>query len=259
MNDRSGASGLQAVRLQELRRLEQGAQSAYQMLLSRGETDIPIRIVRRRRKTLGIYIEPHTGPEVRVPLKCPWREIESFLKPRFDWIISAQAELETRRFHPPNRYHQGGQVSYLGQQLNLQLARSHHQLVDQAEGHLLVACRRPNCEASVEKQVLNWYRRQADRLFAERIRRLNPLFQDAVEPGGLVVRKMKSRWGSCSSRGEICLNLLLVKESLPQIDFVIAHELCHLRHFAHNAEFYDLLGRMMPDWRERESRLSVGG
>ena len=63
---------------------------------------------------------------------------------------------------------------------------------------------------------------------------------------------MKARWGSCSSAGEICLNLLLMKAGLQQIDFVIAHELCHLTHFAHNASFYALLDEVMPDWKERE-------
>jgi predicted metal-dependent hydrolase len=63
---------------------------------------------------------------------------------------------------------------------------------------------------------------------------------------------MKSRWGSCSSEGEVCFNLLLMQAGLPQIDFVIAHELCHIRHFAHNASFYALLEEVMPDWKERE-------
>ena len=66
---------------------------------------------------------------------------------------------------------------------------------------------------------------------------------------------MRSRYGSCSHRGAITLNRRLMATPLACIDYVLIHELCHLRHFAHDRAFYALLETMLPDWRERKSRL----
>jgi len=66
---------------------------------------------------------------------------------------------------------------------------------------------------------------------------------------------MKRRWGSCTKDGTILLNLLLIQASPRCIEYVITHELCHLIHHGHDASFYRLLGRALPDWRERKTRL----
>jgi hypothetical protein len=70
--------------------------------------------------------------------------------------------------------------------------------------------------------------------------------------------RMKRRWGSCSSRGVITLNTRLIERDPASIDYVIIHELCHLRVPAHNREFYELLERVLPDWKERRRKLNGG-
>ena len=66
---------------------------------------------------------------------------------------------------------------------------------------------------------------------------------------------MSKRWGSCSKSGDILLNMELVKASLSSIDYVIMHELCHLKVHTHNNGYYRLLSKYMPDWKERKKRL----
>ena len=66
---------------------------------------------------------------------------------------------------------------------------------------------------------------------------------------------MSKRWGSCGKSGDILLNVELVKASLYCIDYVIMHELCHLRVHTHNNGYYKLLSKYMPDWKERKERL----
>ena len=70
---------------------------------------------------------------------------------------------------------------------------------------------------------------------------------------------MKRRWGSCTKDGAILLNLLLIQASPRCIEYVITHELCHLIHHNHNAGFFRLLDRVMPDWRERKRKLEMAG
>jgi predicted metal-dependent hydrolase len=66
---------------------------------------------------------------------------------------------------------------------------------------------------------------------------------------------MTSRWGTCSRAGAVTLNRHLVRAPLACVEYVVAHELCHLRHHSHDARFYGLLQTLMPDWKERKQRL----
>ncbi len=103
----------------------------------------------------------------------------------------------------------------------------------------------------------DWYLRHAISLFGSRLKywtsECRPLV--TAEIPAMTVRKMTRRWGSCSKRGTITLNLDLVKVPLTFIDYVIVHELCQLKIHNHSPAFYSLLTRAMPDWRERKGRL----
>ncbi|MBL6690128.1 MAG: M48 family metallopeptidase [Pseudomonadales bacterium] len=229
-----------------------GRTAVYLYQLARFDEVIQVRVLRKRRKTIAIYVEKDETPELRVPLNCPWPEIHHFLADKFEWMIRARNELAARKSAPKNRYEPGGEISYLGKRYRLTIVKSRMAVVEPEGEQIYLSCAHPGRPEVVEKHVLNWYRREAERLFSQRIALLNERFLDNINPGRLSIRKMKARWGSCSTKGDICLNLHLIKAGLPQIDFVIAHELCHLRHFAHNDRFYRLLDDIMPDWREQE-------
>jgi predicted metal-dependent hydrolase len=235
--------------------LSTGQQSEYLLRLTTMNQAIDVQVVRRRRKTMAIYVEKDVQTQLRVPTNCPWSDIHQFLRNKFDWVLRAQRELASREVAPANVYENGGEISFLGKRYQLELTKSRYRIVERGDNTLYVSCTNPGSCGAVEKQVLDWYRREAEQLFSESIEAVNPLFNDSIRSKGLSIRKMKARWGSCSSNGDICLNLLLVKEAPPQIDFVVAHELCHLRHFAHNNAFYGLLDAVMPDWRGVEALL----
>lgn len=236
-----------------------GRYAEYRYQLSKADQDIELRVVRRRRKTMAIYVEKDTETELRVPLNCPWRDIEDFLSGRFDWIIKARADVEARPTAPQNQYRAGGMIRYLGAEMHLTISRSQYSTIQPEGDTIYLSCRQPNSTAQIERQILEWYRRQSEERLPQRVSALNQLFLDKINPGAITVRKMKSRWGSCSNQGDLCFNLLLIQEPPSQIDFVVAHELCHLRHFAHNGAFYGLLDKVMPDWRDREEKLGMAG
>ena len=240
--------------IDRLEQLSAGKHSEYLYKLSDGEGCAVVKVSRRRRKTLGLQVDQEIA-ELKVPTNCPWDEIHTFLVDHFEWILEAKDEMANRPPIVRDCFQSGGEVSYLGERYRLDVVKSWIPVVTIDGSDLYVSCTNPGSARQVERQVMGWLRRQAEEIFAERVKGINERFPDECQPSGVRIRKMRSRWGSCSSSGEVCFNLMLIREYLPQIDFVVAHELCHLRHFAHNPSFYRLLDQVIPDWRDREQLL----
>jgi predicted metal-dependent hydrolase len=217
--------------------------------------DLEVLIKRSRRKTMALHVYPDKPVELRVPMKCPWLEIDQFLDSRLGWIEDALKELSNVPRVPAPVYSEGSLHDYLGSKYPLMLVRGRPNHVEQFPGAIVVRCQAPEKPLTVARHMDAWYRAQAVALFPDRIEHNLKQFNVPLPYRSMVVRKMKARWGSCSRNGELCLNSLLVRFPEAAIDFVITHELCHLRHFSHNKSFYGLLTEVMPDWREREKLL----
>jgi predicted metal-dependent hydrolase len=105
--------------------------------------------------------------------------------------------------------------------------------------------------------MARWYLARARDVFERRIARLilsvPRLGLDAAPP--LIVRSIKLRWGSCSPAGRILMNVEAVKLPVGCIDYLLVHELCHLRHPRHDRAFWRHLDRCMPDWETRRRRI----
>ena len=108
-----------------------------------------------------------------------------------------------------------------------------------------------------EALVEDWYRQRAHLKFRERLEICRARFPrpEDYEPNGLVIRQLQQRWGSMTPGRKLILNRSLIRASVDAIDYVITHELCHIRHLHHGAEFFRLLDRVMPDWEKRKTRL----
>ncbi len=110
----------------------------------------------------------------------------------------------------------------------------------------------------VRNSLQRWHRQQAQQHFESRLAalaRVAPWVGGQIPP--MRLRKMKRTWGSCSSRGVITLNPLLLKAPPACIDYVIAHEICHLEEHNHGKAFYALQEQLYPDWRESKALLSA--
>ena len=219
-----------------------------------GDDVIEVSIVRRRRKTMAIHVFPDRPVELRAPLKCPWPAIEAFLASKRQWIFDSIRSLAGGAAPVSQRYVDGERHFYLGASLPLRLSEGTTRCVSVTNDFISVRCKSPQDANEVRKAMEAFYRKEALRILPDRLQRCRERFVDMQDPP-LSVRKMRSRWGSCSSSGEICLNSLLMQKPMEAVDFVVTHELCHLRHFAHNKSFYRLMDRTMPDWREREKLL----
>ena len=146
---------------------------------------------------------------------------------------------------------------YLGRQYKLKVRSHVQQQVKLFRGCLVVQSHKPKDRELTRELVENWYRERAHLKLKERLHHCRQLFPrpDDFHPAGLVIRKLKQRWGSMTADRKLILNRWLVRASVDAIDYVITHELCHIQHNHHGPEFYKLLDRVMPDWQKRKSKL----
>ena len=101
-----------------------------------------------------------------------------------------------------------------------------------------------------------WYRIYADDFFRKKFEEILIRYQNLnFRPDELIVRSLKRRWGSCTFKGKITLSSELLKLDDIYLEYVILHELCHLKHHNHGAEFYKLLSEVFPEWKKRRSEL----
>ena len=209
---------------------------------------IDCEIVRSQRRTVAIQIYPDKRIELKVPLFYNTDNVEPFLQKHYRWIFKRLdapiiSKSETKRFV-------SGELHYfLGKQYPLKIVISPDNNVTFQDDVIMVYAKNDLPEL-IETLLERWYLSQARYIFQEiSIPLMKQMEKYNVFPKSFTIRKMKTRWGSCSSKGSISLNLDLIKLPEQCIKEVILHELCHLVHFNHSKAFYALMTAEMPDWK----------
>jgi predicted metal-dependent hydrolase len=210
------------------------------------------------RKTLAIEVHPDSSVVVKAPETASIEAIETKVSNRASWIAKQQRQFAQYAPQlPAAEYVSGEGYRYLGRQYRLKTIESDREQVRLQYGKLEVSTRDPKDSKQIEKAIDKWYRDRALTVFLERYQHCLQL----VAPYGIQpdrefeLRTMQKRWGSCTKEGKILLNPLLVCAPKDCIDYVIVHELCHLRVHNHSARFYQLLETIMPDWKTRKDYL----
>lgn len=221
---------------------------------------LPYRVRYQRRKTLALHVLEDGAIEVRAPLGLAEQRIARWVQTRTAWIAEARERVSRRaRMRADPIASPGAAAWFLGQPLQLSLIAGRRIGVHREQDQLHITLPSPLVPAQAARALDRWYLQQARILFDDRfdlgVKRFRDRFGDAAQPHSLKLRRMRRRWGSCNRSGVITLNRELIKLPLALVDYVIAHELCHLLEFNHSQRFYRLLNDLMPDWRERETEL----
>ena len=229
-------------------------------LLKHGGCEIPFRLSLGDRKKLTIHVYPEMHVEVLAPAGRDLESILARIQGRARWIVKQWRYFEQFQPKQPDRRFLGGETHvYLGRQYRLKIVKGSPNDVKLIGRYFVVRCGDPDDSDAVSRLLQDWYLQHAKILFATR---LSHWISECRTLGlhqipKLIVRKMARRWGSCTRRGTITLNVDLIKVPRTFIDYVIVHELCHLRVHSHSPGFYKLLTRAMPDWRQRKERLET--
>lgn len=209
------------------------------------------------RHTLGIEVHPDQRVLVRAPLGCPEEVIAERVRRRAAWISRQIAEFQRYRPRtPPRQYLSGETHLYLGRQYRLKVCAGEVATVKMSRGQLIVTLPGAPDPERIKTLLRRWYLDRARGVFSEMLDGCLPHFK-RIERPRLIVRAMQSRWGSLSRAGTMTLNANLVRAPRPCIEYVVTHELCHLKHRDHDAQFFRLLGLVMPDWEQRKLRLEA--
>ena len=224
-----------------------------------GTTIIEYEVIYSKRKTISIQVYPDGRVLVRAPIGVKHIKIEPFVLKRAEWVVKHQ-----RRFKEnpvvvptPRQYHEGEIYRYLGREYRLKIIEAGKEAVRLDQESLMVALADTTDTERIGVLINRWYRKQAERIFAERLAACFPQVEwMGVEYPKLTIRDMKSRWGSCSAKKKVALNLRLIQVSEDLIDYVVLHELCHLKELNHSPAFYALMDKILPDWREYRQRLN---
>lgn len=222
-------------------------EAAHRIALA-GET-VDYRLRRSARRTIGLAIDQR-GLRVAAPLRARLGDIEHLIRQHGDWVL---AKLANWRERPPAEkleIRDGSVISVLGQALTItvtSIGRARWQFVDDRL-HLWTTAT-ANADQLLEKAL----REKARQVFAERLTHYAPLLGEAVPP--LRLSSARTRWGSCSHHGGISLNWRLIFMPLPVLDYVVCHELAHLKEMNHSPRFWSVVETLCPDWKARRLEL----
>ena len=211
---------------------------------------------RSDRTTLAISVRPDGTLELKAPKTATIAAIQARVETRLRWIVRQRLQFrELQRDRVGLRYESGATHTYLGRQYRLKVTAAAKASVRLKGAYIHIASpsKRP---AKVRLLLDGWLRERAQAQFLARIEKWQPWCQARRLPTPTArLLRMPKRWGSAHSDGRILLNPELVKAPAICVDYVIAHEICHLKHPRHDRAFFRLLSEVFPRWQAVRFRL----
>lgn len=210
-----------------------------------------------RKKTATIVVE-NGLTSVIVPENTTQEKLESLITKRTKWIkekIYIQSQYSPVK---TKEYVNGEAFSYLGKNYRLKIETAKTRSVKLKNGRLTVALPEQQRNSQhIQLALIDWYRTQAEKRLREKTKRYAKLI--GVTPNAVGIKSFKSRWGSCHANGDIVYNWKIIMAPNRIVDYVVAHELCHLKHHDHSPKFWKALEKVIPDYRDCKEWLKEYG
>lgn len=207
-----------------------------------------------RRRSIGLRIDDR-GLTVNAPLRASERWLHSVLQDKAHWVVEKLDSWQQRK-PAEMRWVDGETIPFLGELLTLRVRTSLFAAPLYRHGEALwVFVADDSDTAHIERAVSHWYRQQAEQLFSERVAHYAPLLN--VTPHAVKLSAAKTQWGSCTARGTVRLNEQLIRLPLSLIDYVVVHELAHMREMNHSAAFWNVVGSVCPNFAKLRRELKA--
>ncbi len=210
-------------------------------------------LIRTRRRTIALIVQPDGRLVVRAPLRMPEGQILEFVESHTEWVRRRQAEARLNVPPPPKGYVSGEIFPYLGRTYALTIVERQRPALRFADGFYLARPARPRAE----QVFVRWYKARAFEVISERAALFAGQFGLAHQ--GIRITSARTRWGSCSPEGRLNFTWRLILAPLPVVDYVVIHELAHLKVKSHSRRFWKKVESMMPDYRSHVAWLGRNG
>lgn len=223
------------------------------LTLANGET-ISYLLEHRQRRTVGLKITEN-GLVVHAPKRIFAFQLDKILQEKSGWILNKLKAREANKVDAIE-WVNGENLLFFGQDIRLSIVNSSSNKALVFDANMLtLATPTPDNRALIRRKVTQWYQKQAGLDFARRLAILAAKLGVPTPP--LKLSNAQSRWGSCNSRGEVRLNWRLLQAPPHIINYVICHELAHLKQMNHSAKFWAVVESLFPDYKQAEKVLKA--
>ncbi len=212
---------------------------------------IQYKVIFSRRRSISIILSPGKEITVRAPSRTSLKTIDKFVQGKAEWIqhnIRKYTGLES--LNKGKNYSDGELHLFMGRKYSLRITEYARPFVKEYDDIIEAGVKSNDDSQKVKSMLDQWYMQMAQQVLIRKVKDiLLKLPEYDFSPSAIVVRKLKSRWGSCTYKGKITLNSELIKLDETIFEYVIIHELCHLKYHNHGKEFYRLLSELIPDYK----------
>ena len=237
------------------------AQASTRLVLPYGDHRIRCEVRRskqRVKRSIAIHVEPDGRVVVDAPLQAADPDIRLAVTRRLAWIHRRMVDVENRKkVLTPREYVSGETVIYLGRRYRLKAVSSlGPERVRLRAGYLEIEVRNISPEI-IRQKMEHWFQSRAKEILPLSLEEMSKHLKWVKKIPQLSIRRMCRQWGSCSPNGRIALNVALVRVPTECANYVVLHELIHLKEHNHGPAFYRMLNRHLPNWKLVKKRLDT--
>jgi predicted metal-dependent hydrolase len=212
--------------------------------------DFPIdQIVRSRRRTIALVITPDARLIVRAPHRVPAAMIDEMIREKSGWIQKKLAEMRQRPQATVHQYEEGEVFFFLGRSYPLHFTADGRGTIDRTDRLCVCQTLRPD----IRRRLKAWYVEEARKEIHARCMWFS--LTTGIVPASIRITDARERWGSCTHKGGLNFSWRLVQAPLEIVDYVIVHELVHIRQHDHSRKFWAKVKDIMPDYERRRKWL----
>jgi len=211
------------------------------------------KLIRSKRRTIALIIERDGSLTVRAPMRAPHAAIETFVQQKTDWITRTREKMKSVQPILGKQYIDGEKFLLLGSSFDLKLVGLQKHSLHFNSGFTL----RSAAQTKGEQVFTRWYKERALEIISERVKQYSQQYN--FTPKQVKISSAKTRWGSCSSSGTLNFTWRLVMAPLDVIDYVVVHELVHLRVKDHSSKFWKAVEAIYPEYKKQRKWLRENG
>ena len=208
---------------------------------------------RRQRRTVGLKIT-QTGLVIHAPKRISQSQLEDIIVQKADWVLRKLASVTANKI-PEIQWQHGEQLLFLGNAITLTIEHNTRSKAVEYEPGVLQLAMPNQDEVLIARKVVQWYKKQAITDFTRRLEIFSSKL--GVKFTSLTLSNAASRWGSCNSKKEIRLNWRLLQAPPHIINYVVCHELAHIKEMNHSAKFWATVASIFPDYKAAEKELKA--